>query len=241
MLRLAGLVISIGLVDSLNPTTIAPALYLAAQKRPRRRVAEFTLAVFVVYLLGGALIALGPGQLIRSLAPHPHRTLRQIGEIVAGVILIVASVLVWRRRERLADRELPKPSTRRRSSLLLGATITAVELPTAFPYFAAIAAIVGSGFGVGRQLGLLILFNVCFVLPLVGILATLSLAPDRSRQALGNAREFLERRWPHMLAVLVFIVGILALLLGSTGFAARVHGGFGRFFRHTRHFFHLHS
>ena len=60
-----------------------------------------------------------------------------------------------------------------RSSALLGATITAVELPTAFPYFAAIAAIVGSGVGPARQVILLLLFNVCFVLPLLVIVATL--------------------------------------------------------------------
>ena len=48
MIRLLGLVISIGIADSLNPTTIAPALYLASGRHPRRQVAEFTLAVFAV-------------------------------------------------------------------------------------------------------------------------------------------------------------------------------------------------
>ena len=111
MLRLAGLVISIGLVDSLNPSTIARALYLAARKERRRaRVIEFTIAVFLVYLVGGALIALGPGQLIRSLVPHPHRTLRQIAEIVAGMLLITAAAFLWFRRERLtATKEKPPP------------------------------------------------------------------------------------------------------------------------------------
>ena len=37
MLRLIGLVISIGLADSLNPTTIAPALYLATGQGRRAR------------------------------------------------------------------------------------------------------------------------------------------------------------------------------------------------------------
>jgi cytochrome c biogenesis protein CcdA len=240
MLRLAGLVITIGLVDSLNPTTIAPALYLASRDRPRARVIEFTVAVFAVYLVGGALIALGPGQLLRSVVPHPHRTLRQSGEIAAGVLLIMAAAFLWRRRASLAKRGLPQVDSKRRSSLLLGATITAVELPTAFPYFAAIAAIVGSGFGVGRQLGLLILFNVCFVLPLLGILVVLTVAPNRSEKVLGASRRFLERRWPHILAVLVLLVGIGAVLLGATGFAASGHGRFGRFIRGARRFLHLH-
>jgi cytochrome c biogenesis protein CcdA len=238
MLRLTGLVISIGLVDSLNPTTIAPALYLASADRPRTRVIQFTLTVFAVFLAGGALIALGPGQLIRSIVPHPHRTVRQIGEIVAGVLLIAAAAFVWVRRNRLSQRGLPKVDSERRSSAWLGLTISVIELPTAFPYFAAIAAIVGSGFDVVRQLGLLILFNVCFVLPLLVIIAILTLAPERSERVLGRARNFMERRWPHILAVLILIVGIAAVLLGATGFAANSRSPSGRFFQRFRRFLH---
>lgn len=239
MLRLVGLMITIGLVDSLNPTTIAPALYLAAADHPRRRIVEFTLAVFLVYLAGGTLIALGPGQLVRSALPHPHRTARHIGEIVAGVILIVAASFVWRGRERIVRRGLPQ-ARQRRSSMILGATIMAVELPTAFPYFAAIAAVVGAGVGPVREFGLLVIFNLCFVLPLIGILLTLTVAGERSGVVLAIGRRFLERRWPHVLAVLVMLVGVAAVLLGATGLAAQGHGGVGHFFRHVRRFFHLH-
>jgi len=82
MLRLIGLVVSIGLADSLNPTTIAPAMYLATGERPRRQVTEFTLGVIVVYLAGGILIALGPGQLLLSLVPKPDAEDRHVIEIV---------------------------------------------------------------------------------------------------------------------------------------------------------------
>ena len=41
MLRLIGVVVSIGLADSLNPTTIAPALYLASGEHARARVTEY--------------------------------------------------------------------------------------------------------------------------------------------------------------------------------------------------------
>jgi hypothetical protein len=112
-MRLLGLMISIGLVDSLNPTTIGPALYLAHAEHPRRRVAEFTVAVFVVYLAGGALIALGPGQLIRSALPHAHATPRHIAEIVAGTLLMVTAVVIWRSRDRIVRRGLPQARGRR--------------------------------------------------------------------------------------------------------------------------------
>lgn len=239
MLRLVGLMVSIGLVDSLNPSTIGPALFLAHTDHPRRRVAEFTVAVFSVYFIGGALIALGPGQLIRSALPHAHATPRHIAEIVAGALLIVTAVILWRSRDRIVRRGLPQPRGRK-SSLIMGGAIMALELPTAFPYFAAIAAIVGAGVDPGRTVGLLLIFNLCFVLPLIGIVLVLTLAGRSAERLLAPGRAFMERRWPHILAVLVILVGLAAVLLGATGLAAQGHGGVGRFFRHLRHFFHLH-
>ncbi len=231
MLRLVGLVVSIGLADSLNPTTIAPAMYLASGERPRARVLQFTLGVLVVYFAGGALVALGPGQLLLSLVPHPHANARHVIQIVVGVAMVSASALLWRYRHRLAQREMPAMPAKGRSSAILGATITAVELPTAFPYFAAIAAIVGSGLSPPRQIVLLALFNLCFVLPLIAILVTLSVAGDRAQRILISCREFLQRRWPVVLSVLLLLAGVFIVLLGVTAVGGRGHNRLGRFLR----------
>src|ERR1700733_5192623 len=153
MLRLISIVISIGLADSLNPSTIAPALYLATGENARNRVAQFTAGVFAVYFLGGAAIAVGAGQVIRPLLPHPHHHITSIIEIAGGTAMIAAAAMIWRHRATLARRDPPDFDPQGKSSWVLGASITAVELPTAFPYFAAIAAIVGSGLGPGRDLG----------------------------------------------------------------------------------------
>ena len=56
------------------------------------------------------------------------------------MVVLVAAVVLWRRRTSLARRELPSPSPDGKSALWLGITIGAIELPTAFPYFAVIAA-----------------------------------------------------------------------------------------------------
>jgi cytochrome c biogenesis protein CcdA len=235
MLRLIGLVVSIGLADSLNPTTIAPALYLAGGDRARRDVAEYTLAVFGVYFVGGALIALGPGELLLSLVPKPDAEDRHVIELVVGVLMLIVGTLLWIYRKRLAARKIPQPEPGSRSSAILGATITAVELPTAFPYFTAIAAIVGSGLDPVRQLTLLVIFNVCFVAPLIGIIAILWLAGDHADQWLTTARDYLQRRWPVVLAVLLLLAGVFVTLLGITGFSQNTHGRLGRFSRHLRH------
>ncbi len=241
MLRLTGIVLSIGLADSINPTTIAPALFLATGERPRENVTEFALAVFAVYFLGGAAIALGPGQLLLSLVPRPRHEAREVLEVIAGAALIAGGIIVWRHRDRLSRRQLPSTDTKGRSGAVLGATITAVELPTAFPYFFAIAAIVGSGLGPTRQVILLLLFNLCFVLPLVLIAAILWIAGDNANEVLARVREFLQRHWPAMLAVVALVAGTFVIVLGTTGIAARAHGRFGRIARRLRHVLHLKS
>lgn len=238
MLRLIGLVVSIGLADSLNPTTIAPALYLATGERPRAQVTHFALGVFAVYLLGGVLIALGPGQLLLSLVPKPDADARHVLEIVVGAAMVLAGALLWRHRDRLSDRAVPDMSARRKSSAILGATITAVELPTAFPYFAAIAAIVGSGLDTPRQLVLLLIFNLCFVLPLFAIAATVWLAGDRAQRILTTGRDFLQQRWPLLFSVVLLLAGVFVILLGATGLSGRGHGRFGRFMRHFHRIIH---
>ena len=157
VLRLIGIAISIGLADSLNPSTIGPALYLAAGERPRETVSKFTLGVFVVYLLGGLLIAAGPGQTAALADPEAEppgppaarghgrrRDARRRRDPVAPP--------QPPRRARTPD---PRPGSH--SSALLGAGISAVELPTAFPYFFAIAAIIGSGQTLRKQIFLIVL------------------------------------------------------------------------------------
>ncbi len=162
-------------------------------------------------------MALGPGQLVLALVPSPSPSTRQVLEVIAGVVLIVVGVLLWVHRARLASKQLPSFSADGRGAFVLGATIMLVELPTAFPYFGVLAAIVGSGFGLVRQLLLILLFNVCFVAPLLGIIAILSFAGDHAQQVLARARGFLQRHWPILLAIVAIVAGGITIALGATG------------------------
>ncbi len=217
MLRLIGIVISVGLADSLNPSTLAPALYLASGPEPRKAVSQFTLGVFGVYLVGGIAVAAGPGQLVLALVPSPSLATRHVLEVIAGVVLIAVGLLLWVHRARLAEKQLPSFNANGRGAFLLGVTIMVIELPTAFPYFGVLAAIVGSGFGIVQQLLLIALFNVCFVAPLLGILAILTFAGDHAQEVLGRARDFLQHHWPILLAVVAVIGGAITIALGATG------------------------
>ena len=123
------IVLLIGLGDSLNPTTLGPALYLVTIDHPRRRLIEFLIGVLVVNLLGGLVIMLGPGQLLLSLVPKPDPTTKHIIELVAGAALIVIAVLLWFGRQGLGRRKPPVFSGNGRSGVMLGAGIAAVEFP----------------------------------------------------------------------------------------------------------------
>ena len=234
MLRLFGIVVSIGLADSMNPSTIAPGLYLAVGERARSSLIQFTLAVFAVNLVGGAVIALGPGQVILHLVPHPHATARYILETVAGAVMLIAAPVLWFKRKSLRQRQLPSPSSDGKSAIMLGLTISAVELPTAFPYFAAIAAIIGSGLGTASQLIALALYNVAFVLPLILMIIVLGVAGDGAKALIERARDWLQKHWPTLVAVLALVAGVFVTLLGVTGLASGQHNTVGRLSRQFR-------
>ncbi|MGH2887453.1 MAG: GAP family protein [Solirubrobacteraceae bacterium] len=238
MLRLFGIVLSIWLADSMNPSTIGPGLYLALGERARTSLIQFTLGVVAVNFVGGAVIALGPGQVILHLVPHPHATAKYILETIAGVVLLISATVLWVKRRSLRRRELPSPSAEGKSAFLLGVTISAVELPTAFPYFAAIAAIVGSGFCTLHQLAYLALYNVAFVLPLILMIIALEFADDKAKAVIEGARDWLQKHWPTLVAALALVAGVFVTLLGVTGLASGQHNAVGhlsREFRHTIH------
>jgi cytochrome c biogenesis protein CcdA len=217
MFRQLGVVISVGLADSLNPSTVGPALFLAAGRDRVRRVAEFTLGVWVVNLAGGLLLMIGPGRLLLDLVPHPRGTVRHIIELVAGVILVALALTTWAARRKLARRPLPGAKGGGGSSFVTGASLAAVELPTAAPYLAVIAGLVASTVTIPEEILLLLLYNLAFIAPMLVILGVLVVAGDRADPWLRRVGDWIQRRWPVVLAGLLMFVGGGLAILGGLG------------------------
>ena len=217
MLRRIGVMISVGLADSLNPSTVGPALYLATVRKPVWRVAQFTAGVFAVNFAAGVVLTIGPGRLLLGLVPHPQGTVRHVIELVAGLVLLGVAVALWVGRRSLTRRELPMRNSGGGSALLTGASLAAVELPTAAPYFAVIAGIVASNASVAQEIVLLVLYNVAFVLPLLAIIMLMLFAGERADPWLQEGGAWLQRRWPVVLASLLLFVGSVLTALGGTG------------------------
>jgi hypothetical protein len=80
MLAVTLLVASIAVADSLNPSTVVPALWLARASTGRSR-ASFTLGVFAVSFAGWLLLVFGPGnELLRALRDVSHVLRRDLGD-----------------------------------------------------------------------------------------------------------------------------------------------------------------
>jgi cytochrome c biogenesis protein CcdA len=217
MLRQIGVVLSVGLADSLNPSTVGPALYFATVGKRVWRVMQFTIGVFGVNFIAGIVLTIGPGRLLLGLVPHPHGTVKHVIELIAGVVLLGVAVALWLGRRRLARHALPMPSGGSGSAFIAGASIAAVELPTAAPYFAVIAGIVASTASIPQEIVLLALYNVAFVMPMLAIIVVLLIAGQGADRLLERGAEWLQERWPVVLAVLLLFVGAALTVLGGSG------------------------
>lgn len=210
------LVGSLALADAVNPVTIALALYLASDERPHARVAAFTAGVLGVYGLGGAALLLGPGQLLATAVSSAETRAFHTASIAVGAVLVIVALVIMHhgRSDRVTaavDRLGP------RSGLALGATVTVLDLPTAFPYFAAIAAIANAVDPVSAQIGLLAAFNLIYVLPLIAIAVLPAVAGRRWRALVVRGRRALDRFAPAAAGALTAVMGGGLIVRGAGG------------------------
>ena len=132
------------------------------------------------------------------------------------ILLLIVAVAIFTGRRSLARRELPGHGGGGGSAFVTGASIAAIELPTAAPYFAVIAGIVASSASIPQEIGLLLLYNVAFVVPLLAIIAVMLLAGKHADPWLQKGGAWLQRRWPVVLASLLIFVGSVLAVLGGT-------------------------
>lgn len=210
MLSLAVAVVAIALPDCVNPSLIGAELLFGAGPHAARRTAAFALTAFTVTLVIGVALALGLGDLILSVLPKPGAAVKYALITAAGILLFAGGTLVWMRRKALtrsapedrADRGAPG------SPVLLGSGIAALEVLTAFPYFTAIALIVGSSVSGSGKLLLLVLYCVVYAAPLFAIAVVCLVAGSRADAVLRPVISWLLTRWPVLIAPLGVIVGI---------------------------------
>jgi cytochrome c biogenesis protein CcdA len=217
VLAAALIVAGIAVVDSLNPGTIGPALVLAVSEKPVRRILEFSTGFFVVNVAGGIALVLG-----FSLLPTPSDHLKHVGEIVAGVALLAGAFVLLTAHARLVRPTSENTAARRRASsaLLFGAGLALAELPTAFPYFAAIAAIEAAGLSTVQEIVLVVGFNVLFLAPVLVIAVLIAFFPWAWDRVVDPVRRWLAAHWPRVLATILAVGGVALIVVGVAGLSS---------------------
>lgn len=211
------IVVTLGLLDSLNPATIAVAVFLATTERPAKRLAGYAAGIFAVYFGGGLVLAFGPAALLNRLASRGDSAAFDVILLVTGLVAIGFAGWLWTRRNAGDAAKIPSLAMKPGHSLVLGATMTAIDLPTAFPYFGAIAAIVGQDVTPAEKVGLLAVFNLAYIAPIVAILVAHAALGERAEAPLQRVRDWIERWAPILLAVLSLGVGAWLAVTGAAG------------------------
>src|SRR5947209_19753841 len=215
MLKLALTVMAIALPDCVNPTLIGGELFVATGPRPRRRVVVFTIVAWTVTFAVGIVLVLGLGDLILALVPKPGRTVKYAIITAAGVALLGGGIVMWLRRADLVNADTGQSSRRAGgSAAVLGASIAGIELLTAFPYFAAIALIVGADVSTPSEVVLVALYCVVYTLPLIVIAGVFLASGDRAERRLQPIDTWLRSHWPLIVAPLTAIMGTAVLVFG---------------------------
>jgi cytochrome c biogenesis protein CcdA len=212
-------VLSLGLADSLNPATLAVALYLAATPRPLRRLTGYTAGIFGIYFLGGAILLVGPAALLRLVTKGIDPTIGDIIALTAGIAAVVFSIVVWLRRKRMQGLELPERALRPGSTLALGAAMTVVDLPTAFPLFVVVGTVAHEDLHRAADLFLLAVYCLAYIVPLLGILAIRAIGGESSERWLHAMRDRVSKWAPTAIAVLSGIIGVILAGYGGYGLA----------------------
>jgi cytochrome c biogenesis protein CcdA len=219
MLALTLLVASIGIADSINPSTVVPALWLASAPRGRG-LGSFTLGVFAVYLASGIVLVFGPGPALIDALHQIRGPLEHVLLAAGGIAALAFAVVLWRSRVGEHAERRPRRLPTRASAFTLGAGIMAVELPTAFVYFGAIVAILAAHRSAAAGVVLLVLYNVLFVAPLVAILVVRRLAGDRADMWLASGEAWLRHAGRPVLTGAAGAGGAALVVIGVGGLLA---------------------
>jgi cytochrome c biogenesis protein CcdA len=214
---------TIALLDSASMITVAtlPFVALLSMRRPFLLAFVFVLGTYVTYFACGVLVFTGLDSLFDALSEHFNRwwthpdTSDLILELIIGVVLLVMAFLMLRSRKKPAKKREPKSASPVGVFLFAGFLVV-VGMPGAVPLFAAIDQMLRADVSDAAAVGLLLYYNLVFVLPFVVIVGIRVAMGDRSDRVFDAVNRFLAT-WGTRMAIIVMLLLGLALVADSIG------------------------
>ena len=213
MTSLLLVLLPIALLDSTSmiPLAVVPLAIMLVGRQPILTATGFLAGIFVVYLGGGILIAIGLEALIDALEPAFIEVLRHPTDLELGLQLVLGIVMIgfgWR----IADSRLSSKTHRERKdtfslgkAFALGATLTIIGVPGAVPYFGGIDLILRADLDTPGAVAALLFYNLVFVAPLAALIGTRVLFPTHSERIFAVVASFCEV-WGKRLVILILLV-----------------------------------
>lgn len=206
--------VTIAIIDSLNPTSTATAvqLYLLSTPKPVVRSASFIIGFLISHWLIGWLIVIEFGQAIASLVSTVGLLSDAFIYLVQFAIGIALIVVGWnltrsRRSKAIHRATFLKPG----HALLLGFGATLWKLPTALLYLAAIEQIVRAKLTVSNTMIALATYNLVLILPIVILLGIYITSPKKSLLFLRLINQLITKWIPQIFRVLLVGVGCVLI------------------------------
>jgi len=211
--------LALALVDSINPSAIVVTLYLLSRERVTAQIVVYIAAIFVTYLTLGMMMMSGIDALLPSLRTIGGGKLEFIVQGLIGLAMLLYAIRAPT-TAKSAPRVEPAASTYA-ALVLLGVTVTTLELPTAVPYFGAIALLTTADLPMAQWLPLLVLYNAIFVLPPVVLLAGHVVLGGRLNARYADLRERLQAGARETMLWIFGLVGSALLVTSVVEYVAR--------------------
>ena len=210
MTTLIGYLIPIVIADIVNPVLFAAVVYALASRRPYATSISVLAGWFTVYLLAGVILAEAIDWIGARLASP--------GPIEFSMQMVVGVLVLWAGFQAIRASGPPKRGAKKPefnesrslgvgAALLLGASINVIGLPFAVPYFAAVNQIVKADPEYVTGLFVLILYNVLYILPFLGVIAVQAIFREQSRPTLEWISSWMDRIGNVVLPGLLLLLG----------------------------------
>lgn len=199
----------IAALDSLNPTTTAVQICLLTTPNPVARSVSFIAGVFLTYWAAGVAVALGVGQLELNFPSLPESLFYMI-QLIIGVVLFMVG---WNLNKFSANSKEVKRPFRLTivHTFLFGSAATLWDFPTALPYLAAIERIIRLQLDTLTTIGILAIYNLIFVLPLIVLLGIYLSQGEQSIHLIRAIQRSMQKWGSKILRMLLVGLGLLLI------------------------------
>jgi len=198
--------IFVGLIDSINQTTLLITIYLLGTHHPVRRTICFILGIIFAYSLSGLLVYLGLGGFFFKIITFPKKFEAILGLIFGAIIFLIPFYKKGRLKEQVYP-SLHHPFI----SLFIGAILTLIQIPITIPFLYLMQQL-------AHQIPLrdlpffLITFNLIVTMPLFALLGCYLLFHERAKPFLTWFAGWVRPNFQILLNSGLFLFGFFIIL-----------------------------